>query len=107
MTLTKIDVDALLHALHNWETLQAGIGTCRDFRRKTLERLVRLHLLHGPDSAAVVDYDGYIIEPERYRACWWLTDSGLDRARDEREWRSQWPRAATATATRAGPEEEG
>jgi hypothetical protein len=103
MTLTKTDVDALVHALHNWETLQAGIGTCRDFRRKTMDRLVRLHLLSGPDSAAMVDYDGYIIEPERYRACWWLTDSGRDRAREERERRSQMPRAAMPMA---GPTKE-
>lgn len=74
---TKADQDALDHLGHmarfGWAAL-----TGRGIRRNSMVRLSALGLVRdaGLVAVAVVDGDGFTLEPERFRQAWELTDAG-------------------------------
>lgn len=79
--LTRSEKDALVFALHLHDVLDgAGILTNRVVRRRTMQALVAKRFA-VEDALAVVDGDGFRLEPERWRQGYRLTDAGLAVAR--------------------------
>lgn len=74
-TLTKAESGWLEHAAHNarfgWSAL-SGRGNTKRVALKLIER----GLLRDAGLAAVVDGDGFLLVPERYRTGYALTDAG-------------------------------
>lgn len=86
VALTRAELDALEQARWFKECINAGVGTSRRIRRRTMLRLEKLGLVTEID-AVCVDGDGFTIHPERYRPAFLITDVGrvlAQRLYDER-----------------------
>lgn len=73
--LTKAQRRALEHAAHcakfGW-----AFATGQSVTKKAVDALVQKGLVRDAGEAAMVDGDGFTIQPERWRQCWELTDEG-------------------------------
>lgn len=76
-TVSQKEADALKWALHLWRVLdRASICTGRSLRRDTCLELERRGYLSEVDCV-VVDGDGFLVEPERWRKGFRLTWRGM------------------------------
>ena len=60
-----------------WGTEHFGaLVTCRSTRKRDVLALVAQGLVADAGMVAVCDGDGFLLQPERYRQGWKITDAG-------------------------------
>lgn len=75
-TRSQIHQDVMEHVAHNHSFGWATIAS-KGFPKPARERLLVAGLIEDAGAVALVDGDGFTIQPERYRQAWKLTPAGI------------------------------